>query len=309
MLVAMLAAPAFAVVDVNCTCDGNEVTVRYNVSSEPNHVRAFALDFLLDNSDANIVSVFGYNPATDDYYIYPGSIDVNADTNNIDDYGSPVANATKYPVGTYQGLDSNAMTIEMASLYYPTGGSSPNAPADSNILLKFIVDPLPVGDTNVIVQLNAKRGGIVMEDGNSPTSTNLSGCTLSDGCFPGGHPDWSIWDSVGQPNCWCGSGRQCHGDGADDVVGDSKLGYWYVGATDLTLLINAWKVKEAPQGPGIDSVTDGICADFAHDIYGDSKLGYWRVGATDLTILINNWKIKEAPQGSGIEPNCLTIYP
>jgi hypothetical protein len=301
LLVAMLAAPAFAAVDVNCTCDGNEVTVRYD-NNEPNHVRAFALDFILDKSDVNIVSVT-VNSAVDDYYIYPGSIDVNADTNNIDDYGTPVASKAKYPDGTYPGLDSNAMTIEMASLYYPTGGSSPNAPADSNVLLKFKLHPL-TSTTNVSVQLNTKRGGIVMEDGNSPSSVNLSGTTCG-GCFPTDHADYNDWLAVGEPDCWCGSGRQCHGDANDDVAGDSKQGYWYVGATDLEIFIDAWKVKESPQGPGIASVDKGICADFAHDLVGDSKQGYWRVGATDLEIFIDGWKVKEAPQGAGIDPNCL----
>jgi hypothetical protein len=263
------------------------------------------LDFILDTNDVNqaLIASVTVNPSADDYYIYPGSIDVNADTNNIDDYGTPVASKAKYPDGTYPGLDSNAMTIEMASLYYPTGGSSPNAPADSNVLLKFKLNPL-TKTTNVIVQLNTKRGGIVMEDGNSPSSVNLSGTTCG-GCFPTDHADYNDWLAVGEPDCWCGSGRQCHGDANDDVAGDSKQGYWYVGATDLEIFIDAWKVKESPQGPGIASVDKGICADFAHDLVGDSKQGYWRVGATDLEIFIDGWKVKEAPQGAGIDPNCL----
>ena len=76
----------------------------------------------------------------------------------------------------------------------------------------------------------------------------------------------------------------------------------------MNILIGAWKVKEPPKGPGIDSVEGGICGDVAHDLYGDSKLGYWRVGGTDLNIIISNWKIKEPPKDVGIDPNCLTVY-
>ena len=306
LLVAMLVAPAFgARVDVECTCppDSCEVTVQY-INTEPNHVRAFALDIILDNPDANIVSVHGYDPVYDDYYIYPGSIDVNTDTNNIDNYGSFVASKAKYPDGTRPGLDSNAMTIEMASLYWPTGGNSPNAPADSNILFKFYV----TADTNIIIQLNTKRGGIVMEDGNSPSDVNFSTCEARfQLCFPSDHPDFSEWQSVGEPNCWCYP-RQCHGDTDDTFAGNSKDGYFYVGAGDLYTLGQAWLVKESPFGPGIDSVEDGICADFAHNIAGNSKDGYFRVGAADLYILGQNWLVKEPAFGPGIEPNCLTDY-
>lgn len=305
MLVAIIAAPAFAAVDVNCTCDGNEVTVSY-VNTEPNHVRAFALDIILDVAGANILSVYGYDANVDDYYVYPGSIDVNADNNNIDDFGSLVANASKYPSGTYAGPpDSNAMTIEMASLYYPTGGSSPNAPADSNVLFKFKV--YTPENANVTVQQNVKRGGIVMEDGNSPSSVNFSGCQVTVDCFPSDHPDYNTWVSVGKPDCWCYP-RQCHGDTDNQKAGTAKGGYFYVGAADLYTLGQAWYVKEPPVGPGIDSVTDGICADFAHNIAGTAKGGYFRVGAADLYILAQYWYVKEPPVGPGVDPNCLTDY-
>ena len=309
LLVAMLAAPAFADgVDVNCTCpeDSCEVTVQY-INDDPCHVRAFALDIFLDNPDANIVSVHGYDPEVDDYFIYPGSIDVNTDTNNIDDYGSFIANVAMYPYatcGTRPGLDSNAMTIEMGSLYV---GES-NAPAGSNILFKFIVS----ADTNVIITENAKRGGIVMEpNGHSPTSINFSTCQAEFEppvkCFPEGHADYNDWVAHGEPNCWCGSGRQCRGDGADDLAGTDKDGYFYVGATDLQLLVDAWYVLEPPNGDGITSIANGICADFAHDLAGTDKDGYFYVGATDLQILVDHWYILEPPNGDGVPGDCLDV--
>jgi hypothetical protein len=244
--------------------------------------------------------VFGYDPNVDDYYIYPGSIDVNTDTNGIDDYGTLVANKTKYPDGTYVGIDSNAMTIEMASLYYPTGHTSPNAPNDSGVLFKFIVDPVPVGDTNVIIQENAKRGGIVMEDANGPSSTNLpvASCTVTGGCFDSDHPDFSAWEDVNTPDCWCYT-YQCYGDADGLELGDIKAGYYYVEYQDLGILINSWKKNWGEAG-------FDICADFNRSKDGDIKAGYFRVEYLDLGILINNWKADGSAKGDvwKADPNC-----
>ncbi|UCG57758.1 MAG: hypothetical protein JSU70_23200 [Phycisphaerales bacterium] len=123
-------------------------------------------------------------------------------------------------------------------------------------------------------------------------------------CFPSCHEDYSAWVSVGKPECWCGP-RQCHGDADDSRGGSAKAGYYYVGPTDLNVLITAWLVKEPPYGPGITSVSNGICADFAHDHGGSSKSGFYRVGPSDLNILIANWLLKEPPFGPGIELDCL----
>jgi hypothetical protein len=296
MVVFMIATPVFAAVDVNCTCDGNEVTVRY-VNTDPNHVRAFALDIILDNSDANIVSVYGYDPCTDDYYIYPGSVDVNADTNNIDDYGKPYADQSKYPDGTLPGPpDSNGMTIEMASLYYPTGHTSPNAPADANVLFKFKVHPIP-GVVNVTVRQNAKRGGIVMEDANTPEVANLSGCTLG-ACFDSGHEDYSEWLDVNSPDCWCYT-YHCYGDCDGLETGDSKAGYYYVTYPDITMLVGSWKKNWGEAG-------FNICADVSRSLDGDSKAGYFRVSYPDVTILVANWKQDSAAKDDvwKADPNC-----
>jgi hypothetical protein len=163
--------------------------------------------------------------------------------------------------------------------------------------------------------------GLVMEDpGEAVTITYVPGIVLFDECFPSDHADYDEWVAVGKPGCWCpdndpnANPRQCHGNADNALGGDPKTGYFYVGAGDLAILLNAWMVLEpatapTPSGPGIGSVTNGICADFAHDLGGDPKTGYFRVGASDLTILLNSWMVLEpatapTPSGPGIPPDC-----
>ncbi|UCG56053.1 MAG: fibronectin type III domain-containing protein [Phycisphaerales bacterium] len=123
-------------------------------------------------------------------------------------------------------------------------------------------------------------------------------------CFSSAHPAFSDWFAAGKPACWCYL-RQCHGDADGNKAGSSKAGYYYVGPSDLNVLVASWMVKEAPYGPGIASIEHGICADFARDQEGSAKTGFYRVGPSDLNVLVANWLRKEPPQGTGIEPDCL----
>ena len=122
--------------------------------------------------------------------------------------------------------------------------------------------------------------------------------------MPTCHPDYDDWVNVDKPVCWCYQ-RQCHGDADGLKEGGEKAGYWYVGLEDLNILTAAWLVKEPPDGPGIGSVENGICADFGHNLEGNAKSGYWRVGTDDLNILVEYWKVLEPPDGNGVDPNCL----
>jgi hypothetical protein len=124
------------------------------------------------------------------------------------------------------------------------------------------------------------------------------------GCFPSCHDDYWIWMSVGKPYCWCNP-RQCYGDAAWDTGGSTKTGQYWVGASDLAILLNAWEVCEPPFGPGVSTIPQGICADFAHDVGGSTKTGQYRVGASDLAILLTNWDVCEPPFGPGIPSDCL----
>ncbi len=298
------AAPAWASVNISAVQVGynNDVIISYDASSEPNLVRAFALDIQIGN-DSNIVEVTALNS---DYYIHPGTIQIDAQ-GKVTDYGSPVAPQSDLPSGTLPGLDSNGITIEMASLYSPVGPGSPNAPTQTGDLVSIIVD----NDTCLTISANVARAGptgVVMEDPDEIVQVNFPEplCVVYHpcmGCYCY-QPDYDEWVLVGDPDCWCWP-RQCHGDADGLKGGNVKTGYYWVGPTDLNILIAGWLVKEPAFGPGIASIPNGICADFAHDQGGSAKTGFYRVGPTDLNILIANWLVKEPGFGPGVPPDCL----
>lgn len=175
VLVLMLAAPALARVDITCSqTDDGEVTVSFVATSEPNRVRGFALNIGADNG-AKITSVTEIDQ--DDYWVHPG--DINIVGGAVDSNGSAVGDAGQY-VGTWQGPpDSNGVTIEMGSLFWPVTPASPNAPAKSGDLFKLTVDK----SCTVTIKVNPIRGGVVMENPDEVVDVNLpSSCEVEAGC-------------------------------------------------------------------------------------------------------------------------------
>jgi len=271
-LITLIAAvPAWADVYITATQvgDTNEVIISF-ASDEANLIRAFAFDIRLDN-DANIVEVTGIS---DDYYIYPGTIQIDA-SGNVIDYGTALAEYSDLPSGTLTGLDSNGVTIEMASLYSPVGPGSPNAPAQSGDLLSIIVD----ADTCLTISANVARAGstgVVMENPDEVVTVNypvqcievnfpkcIGECVKLNAPF---YHDWEVWE---KPACWCYA-RQCRGD----INGTFFLGKPVTGA-DLIIFKSAFNKTDAE----LALVPNGICADLNHT----SFLGK-RVTGADLII-------------------------
>ncbi len=267
------AVPARADVNITATQGSGtyEVIISYE-SYEANLVRAFAFDIWLC-SDANIISVTALSA---DYYIYPGSIQVDA-SGNVIDYGTAVAEYNDLPNGTLSGLDSNGITIEMASLYAPVGPGSPNAPAHSGDLLSIILS----GPTCMKIAPNVARAGntgVVMENPNEVVTVNYPysccdqppppPCTRYN-CMKYSAPEYPEWDAWDKPQCWC-YGRQCRGD-SDGI----KTGPFWVAIPDL----NAFRAAFNKSDLVLQTVTNGICSDFDH-----MKTGPFRVGIPDLNI-------------------------
>ncbi|MDD5063133.1 MAG: PASTA domain-containing protein [Phycisphaerae bacterium] len=158
-----MTVPAMAASTVDITCteavigDVNWVTVSY--TSDINRIRAFGLD--INVPGGSIIDVCDINP---NYRIYPGQISIV--DGDVNDYYTP-----------YDACDladhNNVITLEMGSLYTTDSNYelTPNAgynmiPGLSGTLLKFAYQ-----DANCyIIDVNALRGGIVMEDPNEAPS-------------------------------------------------------------------------------------------------------------------------------------------
>jgi len=290
LAVLILAAPALGSIDITCDCnnDTNEVTVTV-ADSESGRPRAFALDFTASN-DANIVSVSGLNAG---YGIYPGQIDINAITGDVDNYGSAVCDSG-YP-GTLGGLGTPGMTIEMGSLY----DGEVNAPDANGVLLKFVVDVNNAIGSDIGIVANVIRGGsAVMEDLGAVT-VNLTGCSFPPDvveCFPSGHPDYTEWLAVGSPDSWCYP-SQCYGD-ADGLQQDVGHGAMRsVAGNDVAILVAGYKLVYG----GDPDVDTWIAADFDHAEQDVGHGAMRRVAGNDVSILVTYYKI------TPIATDCLDV--
>lgn len=309
----LLATPALAAVRIVVEPDGEAAAIKYATDGEK--VRAFALDITVDKGTIDGISDFIRGESTvanPGYGIFPANfgryIVVDADTGevaswDVNDY-TPVADPCDR--GALGGLGTGGITVEMGALYYPTDDSSPNAPPNEGLLFKLTLSE----PANITVALNEVRGGVVLTDPDVAADVDLDQATNvtvggSDGgsLFPMGHPDYDTWVAVGEPVCWAYP-RQCHGDADGLTEGSEKSGFHYVGQADLSVLLKAWEIKEPPDGPGIATIENGICADFDRDLGGSKKGGFHRVGGTDLNILVENWVVKEPLRGPGVPGDC-----
>jgi hypothetical protein len=309
LTVLALSVPAMAAVTVEVVdMTGGVAAINYSTDGEK--VRAFALDITVDAGVIKEIGGFkvGESTAADPGYgIFPANfanyITVDAATGEVVtwDVAEYTPLADPCDPGALGGLGTNGVTIEMGALYYPTDDSSPNAPPNSGTLCT-----LTVSETcNMEIALNEARGGVVLTDPAVAATVNPVGGPVvvgPVGPIPAGHPDYDEWVAVGSPLCWEAS--QCYGDADNALGGSAKTGLYRVGPADLNILIAAWLVKEAPNGPGIASVANGICADFDRSAGGSAKTGLYRVGPDDLNILIASWLVKEPPQGPGVAANC-----
>jgi len=253
----MFAAPAWAVVDISMAQveDGNEVIISIT-SDEANLVRAYGLDIKLTQNtavvdsdpDPNILEVTALNPG---YWVFPGTIQIDAG-GNITNPGSPVAEYGDLTSDTLAGLDSNGVTVELASLYAPVGPSSPNAPVQNGVLLS-----VKVSDSACItITANVSRAGatgVVMEDPDEVVAVNLPA-------------ELCIEVITEQPTCW--TPTECAGQPVGDATCDGA-----VNLADLLALKAAW-------GQAAPWTAPYCCADFNQS--GAVNLG-------DLLILKANW--------------------
>ena len=117
LMAILMTSSAMGGVDITCSAvsDGNMavITISYNANGEA--IRAIALDVTLDG-EATFIDV---NCVNSDFTMYPGNINIAGD-GTINDDGSCLCD-NSYP-GTLGGLDTNGVTIEMASLHVGVPG-------------------------------------------------------------------------------------------------------------------------------------------------------------------------------------------
>mgnify|MGYP003574182233 FL=1 len=305
LTVLLFTAPVWATVTIELENLGDgKIAVSYT-SNEAERIRAFALDIVA--TDGNIIDVNDYAVGDDNngYGIFPGtfaaSITVDPGTGLVGNWDvagySPVAPASD--PDALGGIGTGGVTVEMGSLY-------DTAPPDdeTGMLCTITVDE---NVSKVCVTGNAIRGNVVLESA-AEVQDLVTGCLDIDGgpCYPSDYPDYDFWVAQGKPNCWCYD-KQCRGDADGLQQGSPLFGFQNVSTNDLIILAAAWQVKEPPKGPGIASISNGICADFDHGQQGSPLFGYQRVSTNDLILLANNWQVKEPPKGPGVPGGCVPV--
>ncbi|MBL7153574.1 MAG: hypothetical protein ISS79_07635 [Phycisphaerae bacterium] len=291
LAVLLLAAPAWADVEIVLTDLGDgEIEVKY-VNTEGERVRAFALN--ITTKGGNIIGIDNYSIGDNvgGYGIFPGSfgdnITVNATTGNVDSWvGSPDPYTPIAPSDdpeALDGLDSNGVTIEMGSLY-------DDAPPDEleGVLCTVTVDE---DVTEICAEGNAIRGNVVLESAAEviPAKVCITIVTEAVPNTPEYAKQYAQWVALGKPDCWGNdygdatkdaTGNQCYGDAAGNVYRKGQI----VFSADLARLVASWgaKIGDANLDP---------CADFAHQTYRKGQV----VFSADLSILVTNWQAKSLP--------------
>jgi hypothetical protein len=271
-------------------------SVRYSYDGVGSFPRAFALDITASPGVISAVTpaVTGESSTgSKGFGIFPGTMTISSD-GIVTDSGTPVAPQSDLPAGTHAGLGTQAVTVELASLYATTAAK----PANSGKLCTVVVSNLPWFSTvTLTITPNVARGGIMLEDGTS-TGSFSTGCngvflgTLCD-CFASSLSTYNRWISSGKPSCWCppasvigmpygGSGYQCVGD-----VDGTKFGSYRVYNGDVQAIAASWKKNIGAGGYN-------PCADVDHAVFGS-----YGVYNGDISRVSSMWK-KTDPQLNAI---------
>ena len=239
LMVLGLAAPTMALTVFAVDEGSGVVSLKYTMANGEQRVRAFGLDVTVASPATIAVKPGSFKTGVSTgssrgYGIFPGTIDINSTTGAVNGYGGPAA-----AVGSPGALSGNGVTVEIGSLYSPSGqdANAPVVAAGGTITLcQFQVTQN--GATSPValsLALNATRGGIVLEDANAAVSPTLTGTNVAFGvppCFAGTPTEVTNWNAWGQPANWCGT---CFRNG--DITGDHLVTFGDV-STVLTYFKN-----------------------------------------------------------------------
>ncbi|MHB9071135.1 MAG: hypothetical protein ACYC54_12300 [Sedimentisphaerales bacterium] len=292
LAIALIAAPSFGAVTMTLTQVGT--TNVYNVNyatSDANLPRAFALTVSVAGG-GKISAVSGFKTgvstaASQGYGIFPGTIDINSVTGNVNSYGTPVAPATD-PGAAGTGIGTSTVVLEMGSLYV----GDANKPATSGTLCTVTIDcnGATVNQTLSAALESTYRGGIVMENGAQPAvtiaSATYTGCAPTDClyvgrvfprtiCTPNLSADITVttamynnWVTLGKPAVWCCNAQKC-GNVANNIANQR------VDVADVALVKGAWlkSIGQAGYSAAADTNISG------------------RVDVADLAVVKGHWLV------------------
>jgi hypothetical protein len=291
LLVLALAAPTFAAVNISIVDNENGTATLVIDTTSGEVVRGVALKVTATDGATLVSTAATVNPVFNTFidaaFELGGAYTIGAGQPfaKVNEAGTAAANATEF-------------SISMGVLDQAGNQAGYTSPVGGEALITF-----QTGAGNICVELDTLRGGIV---GDTAIVSNLDAAAVCAAItlppsepIKASAPFYADWVAFGKPACWAYA-KQCRGDADGLTQGSTKLGFAHVDTNDLNILVAAWKVREAPVGPGILSVANGICADFARNQQGSTKLGFARVDTDDLNILVANWKVRNPTMGPGL---------
>ena len=311
LLVALLFASQAMALTVTCTNVDTTVTVGYSDANSLDLVRGFGLDIVVTGGKTYSNLVNHQAGDANDYYVYPGTIVIDAG-GTVTDAGTPVA-----PIGAPGSVSdgSTAITIEMASLYAATDPNHSTPPGTSGDLVSFDVNGL---GCTITVSASTLRGGIVLESG-AADAANLpvvlvipvgtydlttgvvgSGSVTGAGTYDSGTyaPIEALPDSGWEFDSW--SGDHSGSTNPDTVLMDANKS---VTATFLEKCYNGmadYAVWEAVGEPECWCYPRQCHGDADGEKYGSDRTGWYYVGLADILILAEAWEVMEPEFGDGI---------
>lgn len=285
LLVAAMALPVWA--DVAVTTDVSvpgELTVTITPSGDA-AIRGAALEFVTEAGfDAAIlaatdVSVTNLNTNIDFFYTNGLGL-VSGDTPNGE--GHAVAK-----IDAAGAIDDSADNRLPASAFAVSAGFLDDTGAQLGQTLPIVITiayDLSM-DSDVTIDENALRGGIVGDDLGTITGLPVTVTVLDDvpqECVKSTAPFYQTWVDFGKPDCWCYQ-RNCRGDVNGLKSGYTPATYVWVNSQDLQILAAAFnKFPSVLQTVEVNGVK-GICADNNRAKSGYTASTYVWVNSQDLT--------------------------
>lgn len=296
MLVAAMAVPAFAAVNINATDEGNGILKLWYECTAGEELRGIALRIEADGnatiagtSAAVVLAIgefegksFGFNTYMDYAFtiesVTPGLYDPEIEL------GHPLAKADER--GELVDFPASLFSVSMGAL--DNRGEQAGVGGSGELMtIQFDL----TADAVISIAVDTLRGGVVGDGFEAEDVTVQASQTLIDGgvpeCILPGHPDYAQWELVGKPDSWCNP-RQCYGDanGQEEAAGKGTV---WVGMDDLNILLAGFRQ------PYVNPTTSPwIAADFSRSEEAAGK-GTVRVGMDDLNILLANFRQANIP--------------